>query len=123
MRKILAIMLVASVSLGAGVPHWILNSAAAGRHKLYASAPGDQGPCEFFQITAGSANITISLHTYTKGTRATGDDGWVPIGMAAARGDTNLSVLAGETVQFTFDKGPGPEAYFISGGSGRVLAE
>jgi hypothetical protein len=127
MKKVLiflAIAIFATQALAGDVPKWVSNAAAAGPHKLYATAPGDQGTCTYFQITAGSANITLSLHNYTNGSRSTGDDAWRKIEGATAAGDSTMTIYAGETVSFSFARDDvHPEAYYTSGGAARVWAK
>jgi len=129
MKKVLilivaVVFLVAAVSSAAGLPKWAKQVATNGAHKLYSSTPGDQGNCSTFQITAYTGDVTFSLHNYTKGTRATSDDGWHRLTLLEARGDTTLTLAEGETAVFEFSNGYGPELYLISGGGqARVWAQ
>lgn len=125
MKKILAALLILALAIPASagtIPKWVHNAATAGPHKLYATTPGDQGGCTYFQITAVGANITVSLHNYTRDTNKTSDDAWQRLEGVAA--DSVLTVYNGETVAFEFGKDDlKPEAYYTSGGTARVWAK
>lgn len=108
---------LAVAAMAAGIPQWVDNSCATGAHKFYTTDPGDQGTVTAVQVTAGAADISISFHNYTS------DLAWQRMRLAAAYGDTNLTVYSGETILFTFDRAFAPDAFFTSGGTSRVWAE
>lgn len=126
---LLLVVACVSVAIAAGPPRWVQAATPAGPHKLYASVPGDQGKCTYFQITAVSANLTFSLHNYDNNSRGTSDNAWRNImwsdtgATGVAYGDTNLTVFMGETVSFTFDGSLTPQAYYTTGGTARVWAK
>lgn len=126
MKKALALIAIASILAAsvayANIPRWARNNAAAGKHKLYTTTPGDLGRISTLQVTAISTDVTISMHNYSKGTLSTSDDGWVRMDLTAARGDTNLTIFGGETVTFEFDGRYCPEAFYTTGGNSRVWA-